>query len=59
MTTRLVIRNAEKESALAAPLPRRYERQTTIFNSIVEDPRLRAREAEWLAVSHGRTREDG
>ena len=41
--------NAEKESVLAAPIPPIYSRVATIFNAVVEDPRLAGREAEWIS----------
>lgn len=41
--------DAEKESQMAAPVPPRYERYSTPFNSVVEDPRFIAREVEWLS----------
>ena len=49
-------RDAEKESVMRAPVPPRYESKSTLFNSVVEDPRFREREAEWLAMyrKHGR-----
>ncbi|PGH13729.1 hypothetical protein AJ80_06234 [Polytolypa hystricis UAMH7299] len=50
-------RDAEKESVMAAPVPPRYSRETTLFNSVVEDPRFLAREAEWLTLSRKRARE--
>jgi hypothetical protein len=45
-------RDAEKESVMAVPVPPRYERYSTPFNSVVEDPRFIARETEWLSMSH-------
>lgn len=42
--------DAEKESVLAAPIPPIYRKATTIFNAVVEDPRLLAREAEWISA---------
>jgi hypothetical protein len=50
-------RDAEKESAMAVPLPPRYERNTTPFQSVVEDPRLLARETEWLTTKKTLTSE--
>ncbi|EHK49775.1 hypothetical protein TRIATDRAFT_181656, partial [Trichoderma atroviride IMI 206040] len=46
--------DAEKESMIAAAVPPAYARTQTIFNSVVEDPRLLAREAEWFTMSHKR-----
>lgn len=43
--------DAEQESQMAAPVPPRYERYSTLFNSVVEDPRFLAREVEWLSNS--------
>ncbi|TPX07261.1 uncharacterized protein E0L32_010855 [Thyridium curvatum] len=43
-------RDAEKESVMAAPIPPRYGKETTVFNAVVEDPRLLAREAEWISA---------
>ncbi|KAH9216732.1 hypothetical protein DL95DRAFT_495683 [Leptodontidium sp. 2 PMI_412] len=42
--------DAEKESVIAAPIPPRYRKVTTIFNAVVEDPRLPGREAEWISA---------
>jgi hypothetical protein len=42
--------DAEKESVIAAPIPPRYRKVTTIFNTVVEDPRLLVREAEWISA---------
>ncbi|KAF1807869.1 hypothetical protein P152DRAFT_485903 [Eremomyces bilateralis CBS 781.70] len=50
-------RGAEKESVMAVPVPTSDRRKTTLFNSIVEDPRFLARETEWLAMSYKRDRE--
>ncbi|KAL5088565.1 hypothetical protein Trisim1_006521 [Trichoderma cf. simile WF8] len=47
-------RDAEKESMIAAAVPPAYTSTQTIFNSIVEDPRFLAREAEWFTMSHKR-----
>ncbi|KKP05796.1 hypothetical protein THAR02_02080 [Trichoderma harzianum] len=47
-------RDAEKESMIAAAIPPAYARTQTIFNSMVEDPRFLAREAEWFTMSHRR-----
>ncbi|GFP60343.1 hypothetical protein TASIC1_0017010500 [Trichoderma asperellum] len=47
-------RDAEKESMIAAAVPPAYARTQTIFNSVVEDPRFLAREAEWFTMSHKR-----
>ena len=44
-------RDAEKESMMAAPIAPPYVRYSTIFNAVVEEPRLLAREAEWLTSS--------
>ncbi|OAL43046.1 hypothetical protein IQ07DRAFT_606215 [Pyrenochaeta sp. DS3sAY3a] len=50
-------RNAEKESAMAVPIPPRYEKQQTIFNRVVEDPRVLARETEWLTMVRKRQKQ--
>lgn len=50
-------RDAEKESVLAAPVPPRCTSERTIFNNMVHDPRLLAREAEWLTASRWRATE--
>jgi hypothetical protein len=42
--------DAEKESVIAAPIPPIYRKVTTIFNAVVEDPRLPGREAEWISA---------
>ncbi|KAK7428368.1 hypothetical protein QQZ08_005125, partial [Neonectria magnoliae] len=42
-------RDAEKESVMAAPIQPRHRKETTIFNAVVEDPRLLVREAEWIS----------
>lgn len=49
-TEKVIHRDAEKESVMAVPIQPKYKRKTTIFNDIVEDPRLLAREAEWFSI---------
>jgi hypothetical protein len=44
---------------MAAPVPARYERRKTIFNEIVEDPRLVSRETEWLSMKDNSDRSNG
>jgi hypothetical protein len=50
-------RDAEKESVIAAPLTPSYGTRKTLFNSMVEDPRFLAREAEWFSMSLNRQAE--
>ncbi|KAL6166379.1 hypothetical protein ACJQWK_07732 [Exserohilum turcicum] len=50
-------RDAEKESAMAVPISPTYERTVTLFNSVIEDPRLLSRESEWLSMPQKRARE--
>ncbi|KAH8752838.1 hypothetical protein F5883DRAFT_621355 [Diaporthe sp. PMI_573] len=58
-TEKVPHRDAEKESAMAAPIPPRYGKETTVFNAVVEDPRLLAREAEWISAFRRSDREVG
>lgn len=44
-------RDAEKESAMVAPISPTYGRTATPFNSVVEDPKFLARETEWLIMT--------
>lgn len=53
----MTYRDAEKESVMAVPVPPRYGRKTTPFNSVVKDPRFLTRETEWLAMLRKRDRE--
>lgn len=46
-------RDAERESVMAAPIPPRYRKEMTIFNAVIEDSRLIAREEEWISAFRG------
>ncbi|USP76856.1 uncharacterized protein yc1106_04130 [Curvularia clavata] len=50
-------RNEEKESEMAAPIPPNYSRHRTLFDEVVEDPKLLAREVDWLSKFRTRSTE--
>ncbi|KFH44293.1 hypothetical protein ACRE_049300 [Hapsidospora chrysogenum ATCC 11550] len=49
-------RDAEKESVMRAPVPPRYEKKMTLFNSVVEEPRFREGGRVACHVSQARQR---
>ncbi|KAM0437861.1 hypothetical protein ACHAPT_002226 [Fusarium lateritium] len=46
-------RDAEKESVMAAPISPGHGKEMTVFNAVVEDPRLLARETDWISSFWG------